>query len=439
MSAPLLAATSWLHVNRPNHSDDSETARLRQRALTFVRDAVPIAIVAWLVFHGIRTGLMERYLVPSTSMEPTLHGDAEDGDVVLVDKTAFLPNHPAMPAMFDLVVVRNRWEPGGNHLVKRFIALGPATVWIDAGDLFVREPGGAPMGERVVKRPGEHPDLRQTAFVVDPSIDDRGLDRLAAESGSFSVVEGAIRIEPRPEDELIAARGAGRQKVLAGHLGTAEAIDTSFLDARGVRLPGGAVDVRDVGLELEVELESGTAALHLVVELLGVCYAIEYAAEGQIRLRIDGDNAGEAHQAPPLPLGGAAVLSFGYLDGHLFVTLGNELAAWLPFDVPWTAPKDLVLPDDWPRPPVNRLHVGVAGAPLVVRRLEAFHDVHYLGERGSSRRDGFELEPGDIFVLGDNSGDSSDSRERGREPLRLGDLVGRPIAVLSPWSRRRWL
>jgi hypothetical protein len=439
MSAPPSVATSRLHVNHPSNSDDSETTRLGQRALTFVRDAVPIAIVAWLVFHGIRTELMERYLVPSTSMEPTLHGDAEDGDVVLVDKMAFLPNRPAMPAMFDLVVIRNRWEPGGNHLVKRFIAMGPSTVWIDTGDLFMREPGGAPLGERVVKRPGEHPDLRQTAFVVDPAADDRGMDRLESDPGLISVEDGVIRVAPRAEDALVAARGAARGRTLAGHLGTAKAIDASFLDARGVRLPGGGVDVRDVGLELEVEIEPGTAALHLVVELLGVCYALEYAAKGEVRLRVDGDRAGEAHDAPALPLGGTLSLSFGYLDGHLFLTLGDELAVWIPVDVPWTAPQDLVLPSDGPKPPVNRLHVGVTGAPIGIRRIEAFHDVHYLGERGSSRRDGFEIEPGDIFVLGDNSGDSSDSRERGREPLSLLDLVGRPVAVLAPWSRRRWL
>ncbi len=425
-----------MHEIDPIQPIGGARAQLRQRAWSFVRDAVPIAVVAWLVFHGVRTALMERYLVPSTSMEPTLHGDAFDGDVVLVDKTAFWSSRG--PGIFEVVVLRNRCDPSGNHLVKRFIAAGPATVWIDAGDLFVREPGGAPEGVRVVKRPGEHPDLRQTAFVVDPAMGDVGLDRLASEPGLWSVVDGAIRLEARTDDELVRMRALPRGPGLPGHLSTVEAIDASFLDASGVRLPGGGLDVRDVGLDLDVVLAEGTKSLHFVVELLGVCYALEYASEGSVRLRIDGDPQGADHEAPRLPVGRSSI-SFGYLDGHMFVTIDDELAAWLQIDVPWSVPRDLVLPEPLPRPVANRLHIGVTGAPLAIHSLEGFHDVHYLGERGSSRRDGFELEPGDIFVLGDNSGDSSDSRERGRDPLRIEDLVGRPVAVLAPWSRRRWL
>lgn len=440
MSGLFRADTRSVHVNDITQNADSSMTGLRNRAWTFVRDAVPIAIVAWLVFHGIRTGLMERYLVPSTSMEPTLHGDAVDGDVVLVDKTAFWGSTERQPRAFDLVVLRNRWDPGGNHLVKRFIAAGPATVWIDAGDLFVREPGGTPHGTRVIKRPGEFPDLRQTAFVVAPA-EDLGLDDLVGESGLWSVVGDAIRLAPRDAQALVTARAAprGRGETLPGHLGTARAIDASFLDARGVRVPGGGVDVRDVGLDLELTIEPGTRALHLVVELLGVSYALEYAVDGSISLRVDGGAAENAEPAPPLPVGVGLSLSFGHLDGHFFVVVGGALAAWLPVDVPWSAPSDLVLPEQPPRPETNLLHIGVVGAPIRITRIEGFHDVHYLGERGSSRRDGFELEAGDIFVLGDNSGDSSDSRERGRYPLRLEDLVGRPVAVLAPWSRRRWL
>lgn len=440
MSGLFRADTRSVHVNDITQNADSSMTGLRNRAWTFVRDAVPIAIVAWLVFHGIRTGLMERYLVPSTSMEPTLHGDAVDGDVVLVDKTAFWGSTERQPRAFDLVVLRNRWDPGGNHLVKRFIAAGPATVWIDAGDLFVREPGGTPHGTRVIKRPGEFPDLRQTAFVVAPA-EDLGLDDLVGEPGLWSVVGDAIRLAPRDAQALVTARAAprGRGETLPGHLGTARAIDASFLDARGVRVPGGGVDVRDVGLDLELTIEPGTRALHLVVELLGVSYALEYAVDGSISLRVDGGAAENAEPAPPLPVGVGLSLSFGHLDGHFFVVVGDALAAWLPVDVPWSAPSDLVLPEQPPRPETNLLHIGVVGAPIRITRIEGFHDVHYLGERGSSRRDGFELEAGDIFVLGDNSGDSSDSRERGRYPLRLEDLVGRPVAVLAPWSRRRWL
>jgi signal peptidase I len=408
-----------------------------------VRDVLPVALVAWLVFHGIRTELLERYLVPSRSMEPTLHGDEESGDVVLVDKTAWWSWRRGAPRMFDLVVVRNRWQQGGNHLVKRFVTVGPATVWLEAGDLFVR-----PLGElgdpRVVKHPLGHPDLRLTAFELDPAADDRsGLDFLQAAPEVWRAVDGRIVVEPRSADDLVAARAGLRdpqpERWLRGHLSTARAMDSSFLDARGKRVPGGRVEVRDVGLEFEAELGPGVAALHLVVELLEVRYALEYAVGGRVLLRRDADPPGAPFEAGPLPAAGRRFrLRFGHLDGRLFVIVDDRLAVWHAVDVPWSSPREAVLPGSWERPPANLLHLGVAGTgPLTMHRLRGFHDVHYEPVRGANPGGGFDLEPGQIFVLGDNSYDSSDSRDRANEPLELSDLVGRPIAILAPAERMR--
>ena len=59
---------------------------------------------------------------------------------------------------------------------------------------------------------------------------------------------------------------------------------------------------------------------------------------------------------------------------------------------------------------------------------------------GAARRDfaGPVIVPdGQIYVLGDNSGDSLDSRYYG--PVRLERFVGKPVAITRPWSRVRWL
>ena len=63
----------------------AETRRL-------IRDVFPVVVVAYVVFLLVRSHVCERYQVPSSSMEPTLHGDVDDGDVVLVDKTAWWTN-----------------------------------------------------------------------------------------------------------------------------------------------------------------------------------------------------------------------------------------------------------------------------------------------------------------------------------------------------------
>ena len=97
---------------------------LRRRLL----DLALIGAFGWMVFHWLRAEVVERYAVPSRSMEPTLHGSPSDGDVVLVDKTAFWSVRARPLRRFDLVVVRNRHEPAGSHLVKRFVVEGPAEI-----------------------------------------------------------------------------------------------------------------------------------------------------------------------------------------------------------------------------------------------------------------------------------------------------------------------
>ena len=65
--------------------------------------------------------------------------------------------------------------------------------------------------------------------------------------------------------------------------------------------------------------------------------------------------------------------------------------------------------------------------------------LHYTLENETAWPGVIRLEPGEIFVLGDNSYDSSDSRDFASDPFRIEDLVGRPLAVLAPRARMRWL
>jgi hypothetical protein len=101
-----------------------------------VLDALAVAAVAVLTFQCLRIGYGDRYLVPSGSMQPVLHGDPNDGDVVFVDKTAraeSLRRH-------DLVVVQHP-ENLGQPLVKRIAACGddPSSRWVDIrqGDVWL--------------------------------------------------------------------------------------------------------------------------------------------------------------------------------------------------------------------------------------------------------------------------------------------------------------
>ena len=412
--------------------------RNRGRLQLAIAEIAPVLVVAWLVFHGIRGQLLERYLIPSRSMEPVLHGDARRGDVVLVDKTAWWFRRPER---FDLVVVRNHSSPDGNHLVKRFIAAGPARVTIEDGDLFLGDFGG-PIGERIVKRPFEHPDLCVTSFIIDdPETGDPALAALQPAAERWRVADGAIEVAGAPHGELVAASTILREgtvdRWLPGHLSTAAPIDSSFLSADGERLAGGWVDVRDVGLACDVTLDARSEGLMLVVELLEVPHTIDFAGDGRVTLRRQGEPIGSPLAAMPLPRGRSFRLAYGYLDGHLFAAVDDELALHVPWPVEWSSPRRAVLGHGWQKPPSNLLHLGVVGdgARARITRIRGFHDVHY----GAAGNDGFLLEADQIFLLGDNSFDSADSRQATLDPFVVDDLVGAPIAILAPAGRARWL
>jgi signal peptidase I len=104
------------------------------------------------------------------------------------------------------------------------------------------------------------------------------------------------------------------------------------------------------------------------------------------------------------------------------------------------------------------LQLGARGCRLVVRGLRLSRDIHYTqyGEHGT--RHPVALGPEEYFVLGDNSGNSQDSRKWERPGVPEGDFIGKPFLVHQPlklgrvsaggrdrvfqtldWSRLRWL
>lgn len=107
-----------------------------------------------------------------------------------------------------------------------------------------------------------------------------------------------------------------------------------------------------------------------------------------------------------------------------------------------------------PRP----LQLGVRGCRVVVHNLKLSRDIHYTqyGEHGT--RHPVTLGPKEYFVLGDNSGNSQDSRKWPSPAVPEADFIGKPFLVHQPlrvarvtvagrervfqtldWSRLRWL
>jgi signal peptidase I len=104
------------------------------------------------------------------------------------------------------------------------------------------------------------------------------------------------------------------------------------------------------------------------------------------------------------------------------------------------------------------LQLGARGCRLVVRGLRLSRDTHYTqyGEHGT--RHPAVLGPQEYYVLGDNSGNSQDSRKWPTPGVPEDDFIGKPFLVHQPlklgrvsdggrdrafqtldWSRLRWL
>ncbi|MCC6671241.1 MAG: hypothetical protein IT458_09275 [Planctomycetes bacterium] len=415
------------------------------KVLGLVARVLPLAVVGLTVFHLIRSHLLERYLVPSGSMEPTLFGDPETGDLVLVDKTAWWR---CEPQALDLVVVRNPAEGRQGHLVKRMVWKNHGYVAIRDGDLYTGSAAHAL--RRLQKDPVADRSLRVSWFRW-PAPGHEALERVFRVGESGATIEGGALVLPpgaaslealTREMEPMRRRARLRQvppdPYLPGHLATRGAVDTSFLDQEGRRRFVARAFDRDIGLAFECVPQAGCAGLSLVLEHQGIAYGFAYDASGTV-LRLEaGATLGAAMRLPPLRPGAAVRIAFGHLDGRLFVTVGDRHDAKILVDSEVPPRHE----GEGPRPPFeNLLHVGAAGGAVTLRSIEVFHDLYYKSDAGPYGRGTapYEVGDGEMFLLGDNTFDSTDSRMRAHGQFPLRDLVGRPLAVIAPLRRARWL
>jgi signal peptidase I len=117
------------------------------------------------------------------------------------------------------------------------------------------------------------------------------------------------------------------------------------------------------------------------------------------------------------------------------------------------------LPAEAKRGEVRRpFQLGARGCKLVVARVQLFRDIHYTNAGRHATRAPARLGADEYFALGDNSGNSQDSREWPTPGVPAGDFLGKPILVHQPlrpgrvtlggqervfqtldWARLRWL
>jgi hypothetical protein len=406
--------------------------------LHVLREAVPVALVALLVLQGLRQWVMDRYPVTSGSMEPILHGDPERGDVVLVDKLS----SPSGLRRFDLVVMENP-EAGHDHVIKRVVAFGDEKqacrvelrdedLWLGPADRDLR---------RVVKDPAAARDLRVQWFQWPACGETELQQRLylgAAERTATSLrvpllsAASDVREWLQPEARRARLAHPESKPLPAAWLGTARPVD-----AAGVLVAdcGIAMTFRD-----DARIDRVLLGIDLRPDAFTFCLQVR---TGRLELWRNGTTVADGALPVQHAADGLRRVEYGALDRRLFCIVDGRADAvfCMPMQPEWAVDDQMPTARPLPR---NQLYCGAttAGAETNARweilALQVFHDIYYERARvpepiGSQPIWPRFVEPGHLFLLGDNAANSHDSRQYGAVPLSK--YVGRPLLVIGPWPR----
>ncbi len=384
-------------------------------------------LVLALALVLVQAFVADVYWVESGSMEPTLHGPASGaarGEAVVV---LYGDDEPL--ERFDLVVLES--ADGSGQLVKRVGALPGETVQVVDGDLWIDGaslPPDAP-------RPAPIPVFDQRLHDVAESF---YLAR--APDGPWTPSDGAWVLDAR----AVAPRSDAGMMLL--HKGLRD----GWIAPDGERVPG-AREVNDGIVELEVrvdELADGEARVRAsLVEQGDTFEATLVPLEGgRARVEVTRWNHETLTRAPgptrdvlgtaevPFELDRWTRLRFANVDDHVTLDVDGErvVAASYGGNVKRASATG-----------GGGLHAGVrvslGGERLLARfrSIRILRDLDYVAFGRFAVHQPFEVGPGKIFVLGDRSSDSTDSRTLG--PFPLTRLLGRPVAVVWPLGRVRRL
>jgi type IV secretory pathway protease TraF len=370
----------------------------------------PLARLAWaaaallLVLALVRVFVLGVYQVDSASMEPYLHGDPRSGEWVVV---LYRRNPPL--ERFDPLVLRRAGER--DPVVKRVVGLGSETVQLSGGDVLID-------GKRL---PADAPRLD-----LIPVYDSRSeaLDKGFQLTGTWSkdAASGDWHLQGEAAKPALDVSATYTPKLLDDRLGRDGARTT------------GHTEVGDAALELELAFESqgGHFGLRLSEENDRFDLTLEPVPGGRVVASIS-RRSGRA-TAEPLakveldwPEGAWRRLRFSNLDNRLEMALDGApcLSSAYAENTPMVGEPDVSY-----RHLIPRVAFWAAGLNAAVRDVRILRDQHYTDRGEFGVRQALTLGPDELFLLGDNSSESLDSRELG--PFAREDVLGLPLAVVWP-------
>ena len=368
-----------------------------------------LCIVGAILF--LRLEVFTAYHIPTRSMEPTLHGDRRDGDRILVNRLA-----PA-PDRFRITVF-DGWGAERKNYVKRCVGLPNETLRLREGDVYV--------DGRLIRKYGDvyeallfplyawddlwrranadNPDDRQAAH---EQVFDEQFDLWENVSGKWVLDTRRGYNADRPKD--------GERAILRWR----ETVHDDLYDATTGDVEGGSYTCPDLRLTADLTLSEKSTEVVLHLSRGATAYEAVIAAD-HVELLV-GDSSLARVEGLDLAGDDAIRVRFAQVDRVLRLDVADqEIVHELP-------------QPEFPKRAAAQAQVDfrVRGGSAWVKPVALERDVFYTPDYLD---DGVVLGPDDFYMLGDNSGNSHDSRRNG--PAHRSRLVGRPILIV--WPPKRW-
>lgn len=377
-----------------------------------VRRLLWTALLLGVLLLTLKTFVGDVYRISSSSMAP----------LARVDEYVFVLHDRSAPERFDLVVARHE----GEYLVKRAVGVGGKLgeeVRLDDGDLRIQGkklPASAPRPPLVV--------LFDDAVL--PIEDHFRLgDVWTREPDGRLVLDG--------RDIPFGAN--------AGLMGYVRSIRDGWLEADGTVVEGLSV-VADAAVEVEfvVREAGGRLRVALLEERDTFEFVVDLSEEGLASAQIvregqSPDVGTMTETVVPFELGVPIRMRFMNRDDHLSVDWlvgAGSFDEWRETPPAAQASYDsnaVVRGSEGAQ--FERVQFGGEGCVLELRRLRISRDLHWTNEGTFGVTGPIPLQPGEVYMLGDNSRASHDSRHFGA--ISGERIIGRPLWVVWPWSAIR--